>query len=414
MPLQDLTPELRTRLSRVERTVGWFVTIATLILLAGFLYYIYATAERRGWFVTKINYATSLDDASGFTVGDPVKLMGFNVGEITRIDANAADKKRGVTIFFNIRDPYFGYIWWDSQVRVTSDFLGHRALEVVKGIKGRPSVYKEPGSGTLLVLQRYVAYVKYQELLKEAKANAANTNAPDFAMLDAITNQLMDMIKTQTNVFYTNAVKAGYTRSGRPAPGTYNYYWIAPLDSPSLSDRLDAVAKTVETALPNVLQLTNQLAGILSNASNAVARLDSTLAETHPILTNVAVITGNLRDPNGSLGNWILSPTLTAQLHQTLETATATLQSAHATLDSTDTNLTMVATDLDHTLQHLSDLTSNLSWQVQMNTNLVTDISTTIVHTDQLIQGLKRTWFLRSAFKNKGAKAPKSAPMPAR
>jgi hypothetical protein len=33
--VQDLTPQLRTRLSRVERVVGVFVSLATLLLLAG-------------------------------------------------------------------------------------------------------------------------------------------------------------------------------------------------------------------------------------------------------------------------------------------------------------------------------------------------------------------------------------------
>jgi len=47
MALQDLTPQLRTRLSRVERAVGWFVFIATALLLFGFGYYIYHTAERK-------------------------------------------------------------------------------------------------------------------------------------------------------------------------------------------------------------------------------------------------------------------------------------------------------------------------------------------------------------------------------
>jgi hypothetical protein len=42
-----------------------------------------------------------------------------------------------------------------------------------------------------------------------------------------------------------------------------------------------------------------------------------------------------------------------------------------------------------------------------MNTNLITEISTTIVHTDGLVQGLKRHWLLRSAFKTKPVKAPK-------
>jgi ABC-type transporter Mla subunit MlaD len=108
-----------------------------------------------------------------------------------------------------------------------------------------------------------------------------------------------------------------------------------------------------------------------------------------------------LRDPNGSLGNWLIPTTLAAQLNQTLQSARETLGAARGTLDTTDTNLTKVATDLDETLQHLSDLTSNLAWQVQLNTNLVSEISTTIVHTDDLIQGLKREWFLRGAFKKK-------------
>jgi hypothetical protein len=100
MPLQDLTPELRTRLSRVERRVGWFVILATGILLVGFAYYFYATAQSRGWFVTKINYATALNDAAGFKVGNLVKLMGFDVGEITQINLNSPELSHGLTIFF--------------------------------------------------------------------------------------------------------------------------------------------------------------------------------------------------------------------------------------------------------------------------------------------------------------------------
>ena len=103
-------------------------------------------------------------------------------------------------------------------------------------------------------------------------------------------------------------------------------------------------------------------------------RFNGTLAETRPTLANLAVITGNLRDPNGSLGNWLFPTNLTAQLNQTLQSARETLGAARGTLDTTDTNLTKVATDLDETLQHLSDLTSNLAWQVHVNTNLVSDI----------------------------------------
>ena len=53
MALQDLTPQLRTRLSRMERGVGCFVMLAVGLLVFGFVYYIYNTAERKGWFKTK-------------------------------------------------------------------------------------------------------------------------------------------------------------------------------------------------------------------------------------------------------------------------------------------------------------------------------------------------------------------------
>ena len=40
-PCKDLTPQLRTRSSRMERAVGWFVILATLLLVVRFSYYIY-------------------------------------------------------------------------------------------------------------------------------------------------------------------------------------------------------------------------------------------------------------------------------------------------------------------------------------------------------------------------------------
>lgn len=209
----------------------------------------------------------------------------------------------------------------------------------------------------------------------------------------------MEIIKSQRGVYYTNAIRAGFT--GAVDNKARNFYWIAPLEEPALSDRLAEVATSVQLALPGILSMTNQLAAVLSNANFAVSQLNGTLAETRPTLANLAVITGNLRDPNGSLGNWLLPTNLTVQLNQTLLSARETLGAARETLDTTDTNLTKVATDLDETLQHLSDLTSNLAWQVHVNTNLVSDITTTIVHTDQLVQGLKREWFLRGAFKKK-------------
>ena len=65
MPVQDLTPQLRTRLSRVERAVGIFVSVATLLLLAGVGYYVYHTGQHKGWWTFKARYHTFVESGAG-------------------------------------------------------------------------------------------------------------------------------------------------------------------------------------------------------------------------------------------------------------------------------------------------------------------------------------------------------------
>ena len=67
----------------MERAVGWFVFLATALLLFGFGYYIYHTAERKGWFVIKAQFHIYVQSSPGLNVGDPVYMMGFPVGQIT-------------------------------------------------------------------------------------------------------------------------------------------------------------------------------------------------------------------------------------------------------------------------------------------------------------------------------------------
>src|SRR6266849_8655984 len=141
MALQDLTPQLRTRLSRLERLVGWFVTVATLLLLFGHGYYVYQLARNRGWFLTKMPYFTFVHNAAGLNVGDRVRLMGFDAGEITEITPMPPDNiYYNVFIQFRVKEPYYGYLWADSRAKVgAADFLGHRFIEVTKGTNAAPT-----------------------------------------------------------------------------------------------------------------------------------------------------------------------------------------------------------------------------------------------------------------------------------
>ena len=127
--------------------VGWFVGLTVLGLVAGFFAYVYHTAKRKGTFEPKAYYQTSINDATGLKVGDPVKLMGFDVGEITAVIPNSPNDYYNVTIEFFVRqggeNRYFDYILTDSSAQIASaDLLGNRFVEIIKGRWGVKTVWQ--------------------------------------------------------------------------------------------------------------------------------------------------------------------------------------------------------------------------------------------------------------------------------
>jgi hypothetical protein len=309
MAIQDLTPQLRTRLQRVEKIVGAFVLLAILALVVGFGFYLHHLAEQKGWFIQKCPYFTFVKSAEGLKVGDPVVLMGFSVGNITTITAQSPEQHR-VFVGFEVRSPYYGYIWSDSKVRIgAAGFLGSRQLEITAGVAGEATVYEVGGR------------------ISELRMHSGRRKP-------------------------ISEVKKGVL--------------LEPEEEPSLSDEAQALVGTIKDALPNILCLTNELYTILTNTAQLTANANE-------IATNMVVVTANLRDPNGSLGQWLIP-------------------------SATQTNLNANLVSLDNTLQNLAAITSNLNTQVQTNDTMLTRISSLVVDTDNLVQGLKKHWLLRGVF----------------
>jgi ABC-type transporter Mla subunit MlaD len=361
----------------MERAVGWFVLLATLLLAAGFAYYIYNTAERKGWFIEKVQYQTSLANASGLKVGDPVMLMGFTVGDITHIEANGPWDYYGVTVFFKVKKPYYGYIWSDSVVKVAgAGFLGSRTLEVTKGVQGVPTVKEDTNKVATGLLNG--AHLKAELKALIAKGRSANE-----AMAD-----LNQAARSDFAAFY------GPTDPAKP-------YWLDPAESPAVTERLERMADQIEKALPGVLRLTNQLAQILENGAQATSNLNLVASNARPASENLARLSAQLAHPGG-LGDWLLPQGGSVQV-------AAALTNANTLLVNTDTNLAAMTSELSRSLDSLASMTSNLNAQVQANTNVVKAVSDAIIHTDELVQGLKHHWLLRSAFKTPSTNKPPAA-----
>src|ERR1035438_2692398 len=77
--------------------------------------------------------------------------------------------------------------------------------------------------------------------------------------------------------------------------GRYHHYkifqpgddtaWLRAVETPPISDQLQAMVLQVQAALPGILSLTNKLAAVLDNAANATSNLNSTIVAAQPMVT---------------------------------------------------------------------------------------------------------------------------------
>jgi ABC-type transporter Mla subunit MlaD len=439
----DLTPQLRTRLGRVERAVGLFVLLATVVFLSGFGWYVYQTGKRKGWFVNRARYYTLLYSATGLKVGDPVTLMGFSVGEITEITGQKPDDFYNVYVEFTVRAPYYGYLWTEgSKVRVSpTDFLGKRAVEVTKGTNYLPThlgwdirSYSLAEAAPFATNPLYVTN-RNKLLVEHVRDPASFTNrtVPRWLTLRPIDPDLLahlgregiERIRVADRSMPTEGFTAiwdlqkneyvPYTAAAPP-------YFLPPDEAPALTDRLAAIIQETELAL------TNQLATMLTNLVELTTNANLALAQSTPLLSNLTVITANLRDPSGSLGRWAMPPELYAQVLSAstnantlladasvaLTNTTSVLTNAGSVLTMANTSFVALVSGLQPPLDQLTSIVSNLNTQVTANTNFVTTLHQLLADTDDMVQGMKRHWLFRGAFKQKPPPKPPSTNAPTR
>jgi ABC-type transporter Mla subunit MlaD len=410
MPLQDLTPQLRTRLNRMERGVGWFVFLATLLLLFGFGYYLYNVAAQRGWFVTKAKFHIYIATSTGLNVGDPVTIMGFSVGHITSVVPMKPGTPHNVRVEFEVFAPYFRYIWSEgSFVKINpAGFLDQRKIEVTRGTNGY----------AICVTQPIQVFTNMDDLKSDVDSEPGQWQLAQ-EINDSNTNLVFRAYTwlTDSNLERINALKlpsvTAYNNRGTDKPYVVAWWhpherayeafkpnddtaWLPVDETPPVADRLQAMISDVQNALPNFLALTNQLTRILNNTAQATSNLNQTVAQTHPLLNNANLFVSRL-DTN-------LNISLT-ETHPFLTNANTLVANANVFVTNLDVNV-------GATLENLANITSNLNVQVEANSNMLGGMAKTIHDYDTFVQGLKRSWLLRHLYKKENKENSKSAEPP--
>jgi len=378
----------------MEKGVGWFVFLATLLLLLGFGYYLYNVAKQRGWFVVKAKFHIYVDSSTGLNAGDPITIMGFSVGHIIGVHPMPPRSGHNVRVEFDVFDPFFRYVWSDSLVKVQpAGFLNQREIEISRGTNGYAYCVTQPITvfSNLDELKSDVDSEPNQwQLAQEIYDSNSNLLYRAYTSLNDSNLQRIADLKPPFVVAYNNTEKdRPYVVAWwHPRDHFYeafhtndNTAWLPVAETPPVADRLQAMISQVQDALPNFLSLTNQLTRILDNTAQVTSNLNITIMDTHPLLTNANLTVSRL-DTN-------VNATI-VQLHPLLA-------NANSLVGHMDTNVTA-------TLINLADITSNLNVQVQSNSNMLQNISKTVTDYDTFVQGLKHNWLLRSSFKKENKK----------
>ncbi len=350
MALQDLTPQLRTRMSRVERLVGLFVAMAALLMVVGFAYPVIHAGKKRGWFVHKVPYFCFTRDATGLKRGDPVYILGRVVGRIMEVETNpldpwAVDNNWNVTVRFEVWEPHFGYVLTDSTVHVVSaDFFGARYLDITPG---------NPDAGLVTVIPGNKVWG--ETLIR----SHPNTN---------------DMVRL----------------------GKVDGVWLQRVqEAPALAVRVESIVRNLAESLP---QLTAQVSQVLARASDATSNANLSIVQLQPVLTNLEGMTARLRSEEGVIGRMLLTSNLQGQVEMDLASMGATLTNTTALIRTSEAQLQDLTRRIAMTLDSVSLVTSNLSVQVNANGLFLGEVSSLVVGADSMVQGLKSHWLLRSAF----------------
>lgn len=376
MALQDLTPQLRTRLHKVEWLVVVFLVVAVLSAAGFITWFVRTTAEARGWWVTEVPYYTYVSQATGIHEGTPVQLMGYRVGRVTHVDPVNLERRRSwdyystnnfnVFVAFTIREPYPGYINTDSRVTIGGfpvEFAGGVTLDISVGSpEALVTITNLPG-GHLGVLWERFAF--------EAPS-ADRTNK--FLKYGAITN------------------------------GSKGYYLTLDQSETLLAQaqrimgKVDRISGVIDGTLPRA---TADLEKILGRVGNITAQLEPRMAR------------------DGGVGDLVLPVDTKAKLNQALdavskksEELTPIMAQVHETLGEArlrSQELGPVLVDVRKTLTDLRDTANGFNAKVNQ-TNLVENVSRLADKAARLSETtdilFRNFWLFRSAFRTNSASTP--------
>ena len=318
---------MKFRIKYADRIVGLFVLLAALALATGII----LLGANQRWFSRDYRFTTRLNSAAGASPGTPIYLKGFQVGKIQRLRLNDQNQ---VDADFVIFDTYY------PKVRENS------ILELVTS---------PIGLGTQLLFHPG----KSAAVLKEGSFIPL-ADSPEGK--DLIDQELVDIPPKDDTVTRLLA------------------------DVSPLLENLNKTVVTVNRTLTELNraiagQSTTPLANIVTQASDAMTKVDDLAGSIGAIADNLKATTAAIRDPTG----------LVPKLLDAKGSIKTLLDDKGALYASVTSSLTA----LQGTLKNVQDIAASLNAQMPSIAVTLEEGRTAIQQAQDVLEGLKNNPLLK-------------------
>lgn len=145
-------------------TVGALFALALIVLAVTIM----AVGGESRLFAAKATYSVIFPDATGLTVGSPVKMAGVQIGTVSAIRLSTDPQQVGIEVVVGVDEDYSGRIRKDSRaaLRILQLLSGEKFVEIMAGSPDSEALPEESRIETL----------QDTEILKQAALAAENLN----------------------------------------------------------------------------------------------------------------------------------------------------------------------------------------------------------------------------------------------
>jgi phospholipid/cholesterol/gamma-HCH transport system substrate-binding protein len=316
----------RKQLTWTELRVGLFVLVGLSVLAAGIFY-----VTGAGTLGPKYRLVTYLPEVSGLANGAPVRLDGFEIGNVEsiklapRVPGKPREKNKNIEVVMRVGKRYESDILTDSAASlVTEGLLGNRYVNISLGVTGVPlkDGQEVPGSE--------------EKAMKEVVERSADV----LANLQVLSENIQDLI---------TGVKQGKGSLGKLLTDDQAY------------NHLNSILAKGDVMLTNV-QAGQGTLGKLVASDEMYNKVDKGLDSVNLILTDV-------RSQKGTIGKLIYDPSLYDEAKQAMTNGNAMIGDVRAGKGT----LGKLATDdaLYNKLKETSDNIASASAKLNDNTTTV-------------------------------------------